>query len=120
MTDQGAAMNSQPQHQWKFNRRQALQIGAAGSLAAAVGARALPAGASTSFTPLSHPAAPRPNLKKPIGTDLIPKIKHIVVVMLENQSYDSILGTLSVDGVTPHGDGLTWGANQGARAKHQP
>lgn len=109
-------MSPRSDHQWKFNRRQALQLGAAGSLAAVAGARAIPAGASTTFTPLSHPAAPRPNLKKPIGTDLMPKIKHIVVVMLENQSYDSVLGTLSVDGVTPHGDGLLWGASQSARA----
>jgi phospholipase C len=42
---------------------------------------------------------PRPDL--PAGTDLIPAIKHIVVLMMENHSYDNYLGTL--DG---RGDGL--------------
>src|SRR5215469_6706516 len=42
---------------------------------------------------------PRPDL--PPGTDLIPKIKHIVVLMQENHSYDNYLGTL-----TGRGDGL--------------
>jgi phospholipase C len=36
---------------------------------------------------------PRPDL--PAGSDLIPKIKHIVVLMMENHSYDNYLGTLS-------------------------
>ncbi|MGH3248520.1 MAG: alkaline phosphatase family protein [Trebonia sp.] len=42
---------------------------------------------------------PRPDL--PAGTDLIAPIKHIVVLMLENHSYDNYLGTL-----TGRGDGL--------------
>ena len=42
---------------------------------------------------------PRPDL--PEGTDLLPQIKHIVVLMMENHSYDNYLGTL--DG---RGDGL--------------
>ncbi|MBV9721826.1 MAG: hypothetical protein JO082_07905 [Mycobacterium sp.] len=36
---------------------------------------------------------PRPDL--PIGTDLLPKIKHIVVLMMENHSYDNYLGALA-------------------------
>src|SRR6266851_8109759 len=36
---------------------------------------------------------PRPDL--PEGTDLLPQIKHIVVVMMENHSYDNYLGVLS-------------------------
>jgi phospholipase C len=35
----------------------------------------------------------RPDL--PAGSDLIPKIKHIVVLMMENHSYDNYLGTLA-------------------------
>jgi phospholipase C len=35
---------------------------------------------------------PRPDL--PAGTDLLPQIKHIVVLMMENHSYDNYLGTL--------------------------
>jgi phospholipase C len=42
---------------------------------------------------------PRPDL--PLGTDLIPQIKHIVVLMMENHSYDNYLGTL-----TGRGEGL--------------
>jgi phospholipase C len=42
---------------------------------------------------------PRPDL--PEGTDLLPQIRHIVVLMMENHSYDNYLGTL-----TDRGDGL--------------
>ena len=42
---------------------------------------------------------PQPDL--PEGTDLLPQIKHIVVLMMENHSYDNYLGTL-----TGRGDGL--------------
>ena len=42
---------------------------------------------------------PRPDL--PDGTDLIPKIKHIVVLMQENHSYDNYLGTLAGPGRRP-------------------
>jgi phospholipase C len=42
---------------------------------------------------------PRPDL--PAGADLLPAIKHIVVLMMENHSYDNYLGTLA-----GRGDGL--------------
>jgi len=42
---------------------------------------------------------PRPDLAP--GTDLLPAIKHIVVLMLENHSYDNYLGLLA-----RRGDGL--------------
>ena len=45
---------------------------------------------------------PRPDL--PAGADLIPQIKHIVVLMMENHSYDNYLGTLA-----GRGDGLPTG-----------
>jgi len=45
---------------------------------------------------------PRPDL--PPGSDLIPKIKHIVVLMMENHSYDNYLGMM-----TGRGDGLPLG-----------
>ena len=45
---------------------------------------------------------PRPDL--PAGSDLIPQIKHIVVLMMENHSYDNYLGTLA-----GRGDGLSLG-----------
>ena len=50
----------------------------------------------------SSAARPRPDL--PPGTDLLPQIKHIVVLMMENHSYDNYLGMLS-----GRGDGLTLG-----------
>jgi len=46
-------------------------------------------------------SVPDPSL--PIGTDTIPQIKHIIVVMMENHSYDNYLGTLR------RGDGLAFG-----------
>ena len=42
---------------------------------------------------------PRPDL--PVRSDLLPAIKHIVVLMMENHSYDNYLGTLA-----DRGDGL--------------
>jgi len=45
---------------------------------------------------------PRPEL--PAGTDLLPAIKHIVVLMMENHSYDNYLGMLA-----DRGDGLPLG-----------
>src|SRR6516162_7634409 len=47
---------------------------------------------------------PRPDL--PAGSDLIPKIKHIVVLMMENHSYDNYLGMLA-----GRGDGLKLAAD---------
>jgi phospholipase C len=43
--------------------------------------------------PLRPETLPRPDL--PPGTDLIPEIKHIVVLMMENHSYDNYLGMLA-------------------------
>jgi phospholipase C len=40
----------------------------------------------------------RPVAALPAGTDLLPQIKHIVVLMMENHSYDSYLGTLAERG----------------------
>jgi phospholipase C len=48
---------------------------------------------------------PYPHLKA--GTDTIPQIKHIVVLMMENHSYDNHLGMLGRAGA----DGFTLGAN---------
>jgi phospholipase C len=36
----------------------------------------------------------RPDPSRPAGTDLLPQIKHIVVLMMENHSFDNYLGTL--------------------------
>ena len=37
---------------------------------------------------------PRPQPDRPPGTDLLPQIEHIVVLMMENHSYDNYLGML--------------------------
>jgi phospholipase C len=37
----------------------------------------------------------RPDPSRPPGTDLLPPVKHIVVLMMENHSFDNYLGTLA-------------------------
>jgi phospholipase C len=50
----------------------------------------------------SQPSLPDPG--KPAGTNLLPSIRHIVVLMMENHSYDNYLGMLE-----GRGDGLALG-----------
>ena len=50
------------------------------------------------------PPQQRPDPAQPSGTDLLPDIRHIVVLMMENHSYDSYLGMLE-----GRGDGLALG-----------
>jgi len=38
----------------------------------------------------------RPDSSRPAGTDMLPQFKHIVVLMMENHSFDNYLGTLVV------------------------
>ena len=53
---------------------------------------------------------PEPSL--PAATDTLPGIDHIVILMLENHSYDNLLGMLGREaGQTPRGDGFTLGSN---------
>ena len=51
-----------------------------------------------------RPSRDRPDPGQPAGTDLLPQIKHIVVLMMENHSYDNYLGLLS-----GRGEGLPLG-----------
>jgi phospholipase C len=51
-------------------------------------------------------AGPPPDPARPAGTDLLPQIKHIVVLMMENHSYDNYLGMLK-----GRGDGFPLGAD---------
>jgi phospholipase C len=44
-------------------------------------------------SPVDLASRSRPDL--PVGTDLLPEIKHIVVLMMENHSYDNYLGMLA-------------------------
>ena len=53
----------------------------------------------------TEPGQP-PDPSRPIGTDLLPQIQHIVVLMMENHSYDNYLGMLR-----GRGEGLPLGAD---------
>jgi phospholipase C len=46
----------------------------------------------------------RPDPSLPVGTDLLPQVKHIVVVMMENHSFDNYFGTLGRGEGLPCGD----------------
>jgi len=46
----------------------------------------------------------RPDPSQPAGTDRLPQIKHIVVLMMENHSFDNYLGTLGRGQGLPVGD----------------
>jgi phospholipase C len=75
--------------------------GAGGALLAACGGSA----AAPRRVPRAVPLGVPPNRRAPVGSDQLPQVDHIVVVMLENHSYDNILGTLG------RGDGLPRGAD---------
>jgi phospholipase C len=48
----------------------------------------------------------RPDPSRPAGTDMLPQIKHIIVLMMENHSFDNYLGTLGRgEGFPLGGDG---------------
>jgi len=60
---------------------------------------------------LRHPDS-RPAVALAAGTDTMPGIEHVVVLMLENHSYDNFLGMLGRGrGETPRGDGFTLAAD---------
>jgi phospholipase C len=54
----------------------------------------------------AHEPGTRPAPSLPIGTDLLPQIEHIVVLMMENHSYDNYLGMLQ-----GRGEGFPLGAD---------
>jgi phospholipase C len=54
----------------------------------------------------------RPFPDRPEGTDSLPQIDHLLVLMMENHSYDNYLGMLGRGaGGQPRGDGFTIGAD---------
>jgi phospholipase C len=89
------------------NRRTFLQAGIGTGAVLATGAwrEAAPAASRAARrSALRKPGSlPYPHL--PMGTDTIPQIKHIVVLMMENHSYDNHLGMLGRSGA----DGFTLG-----------
>jgi phospholipase C len=70
-------------------------------------------------TSLRHPnSVPHPGLA--VGADTMPEIEHVVVLMMENHSYDNFLGMLGRKaGQRPRGDGLTI-ANDGYPSATNP
>src|SRR5512132_1892956 len=69
----------------------------------------------------------RPEPSRPVGTDLLPQISHIVVLMMENHSYDNYLGMMAGrgEGFRLGPDGEPEAANRGTggelvRAYHLP
>ena len=70
-----------------------------------------------------HRTAPTPGQRPfpslPAGTDLLPGIRHIIVLMMENHSYDSYLGMLNGrgEGFTLGRDGQPKAANPNADGK---
>lgn len=93
-----------------LSRRRLLGLGAAGALGALGGSPAAAGAASPrSRTRLAassiRQAGSLPNPSAPIGSDQLPQVEHIVVVMMENHSFDNMLGMLG------RGDGLPRGRN---------
>ncbi len=87
----------------RISRRGVLQAGLAAGAVAGTGAwRAAPGKGRPPRPPGSLPYP-----KLPSGTDTIPQIEHIVVLMMENHSYDNRLGML----FRPGADGFRIGRN---------
>jgi len=82
-------------------------LGAFGGVSA--GSNGNGAGAALRTRQLLGPGSlPHPTL--PAGTDTLPQIRHIVVLMMENHSFDNILGLIG------RGDGFALGTNGRPRA----
>ena len=95
----------------QISRRQLL-VGGLAAAGVAV-ARPWPGWATAGAAP-SHGRLPDslPFPQLPAGTDTLPKIEHILVLMMENHSYDNYLGMLGrAPGQRPRGDGFRIGAN---------
>ena len=86
------------------SRRNLLRAGMLGAAVAGVGGWRSTAAGSSSPMPIRQPGSlPYPSL--PEGTDTIRQIEHIVVLMMENHSYDNHLGMLR----RPGADGFRLG-----------
>lgn len=95
-----------------LDRRQLLQSLVAGGLGLTALGRGFAGVAGA--VPLLAPDT-RPDPAKPEGTDLLPQIEHVIVLLMENHSYDSYFGTLGRgDGFTLGPDGKPTNANPDA------
>ncbi len=99
-----------------MNRRQFVGGGVLGAAAVLAGCgRSSATGSSTTSTrptPKLRAAGSLPFPNVAAGTDQVPEIEHIVVVMMENHSFDNILGLIG------RGDGFTIGPNGQPTAKN--
>jgi phospholipase C len=108
-----------------FSRRELLIAGGA----AAVATRGLPAWARTFASAATALRAPDslPFPRRPAGTASMPEIEHIVVLMMENHSFDNVLGMVPhrlahrkhVDGLTVrHHKPVNFNPDAGGRRVH--
>src|SRR5262252_7513676 len=82
--------------------------------AAALAALGLPAPAAAQPPDALRPPGSRPRPDLPEGTDTLPQIEHIIVLMMENHSYDNRLGMLH----RPGADGFRLGRHHRPRASN--
>ena len=80
------------------SRRGLLKAGLAAGAIAGTGALSSAAAAAAQHSRVLRQPGSLPYPKLPMGTDTIPQIEHIVVVMMENHSYDNRLGMLRREG----------------------
>jgi phospholipase C len=99
------------------NRRAFLTRSAAAGMGLAAGGSFVRlAGAAT----YHHHAGDRPYPNLPAGTESIPQLKHVVVLMMENHSFDNTFGALErrgVDGLSFSAHGQAKNANPGTDGK---
>src|SRR5206468_11491558 len=93
-------------------RRAAPSFGAFSAVAAPAAAWHRSGARSSSTTANLRPPDSRPDPRRPAGTDTIPQNEHIVVVMMENHSYDNHFGMLRRAGA----DGFRLGRDGRPRA----
>jgi phospholipase C len=112
---QGDRVSSLPSA--RLTRRRFLGTAAAAGAVAALGGCGGGGRSAQAAKPLAAPGS-RPFPRLPEGTDTIPQIDHIVVLMMENHSFDNYLGTLGRgDGFTVGPDGRPTAANTDATGK---
>ena len=96
-TPEGDATGGLRPSDFRITRRRLLQAGLLAGAAVGVGvwrwAPGSPGAQPSRHGPLRQPGS-RPYPKLPEGADTIPQIEHIVVLMMENHSYDNKLGML--------------------------
>jgi len=100
---------NEPRHaRWRLTRRGLLKRGAFGAALTLPGMRSAIASASASATARARVPDSLPDPTRPAGTSTAAMpFDHVVCVMMENHSFDNLLGALPRLG-QPHADGLTF------------